>query len=157
MKLPNEVVLSESLPQCKISFSFEADPEKLPTITSAVSAHQYLLSVWDLDSINYKEEFYVLLLNNSKKCMGWSKISSGGRTATIVEPAMVFQVAMLANASSIIVAHNHPSGVLSASIADISVTKKLLDIGNLLNIILEDHIIVGQSEYLSFLEEGMIK
>jgi len=103
-----------------------------------------------------REQFVVLLLDSAKQCLGWCKISSGGTTATIVEPAAIFRVAMLANASSIIVAHNHPSGNLEVSAADEKLTRRIEEAGKLLGISLEDHIILTAEDYRSLKASGVV-
>ncbi|MEQ8578567.1 MAG: JAB domain-containing protein [Balneola sp.] len=126
----------------------------LPIITNPEKANAYLRSIWDMDTIELREEFVVVLLNNGKRVLGWSRISIGGSTATIVEPSTVFQVALLGKAQSIIIAHCHPSGVLKASQADIALTKRLKDIGKLLSIPVEDHIILTKDGFVSLQMEG---
>ena len=105
----------------EVSLAYKASQpvETLPQIASPEEAAEYLQSIWDQGTLELREEFIVVLLNNAKKVLGWSRISSGGSTATIVEPSAVFQTAMLGKADSIIVSHNHPSGRKQASSADI--------------------------------------
>ena len=138
----------------EVSLAYKANQsvETLPSITSPEAAVIYLRSIWDQDTIELREEFIVILLNNAKKVLGWSRISTGGSSATIVEPSAVFQLALLGKASSIICAHNHPSGNLRASSADISLTRRLTDAGKLLGITVDDHIIITQEGYLSLSE-----
>tara|TARA_R110002096_G_scaffold97694_8_gene217687 strand:+ start:1539 stop:1982 length:444 start_codon:yes stop_codon:yes gene_type:complete len=130
--------------------------ETLPTITCPEEAAEYLRSIWDKNTIELREECIIVLLNNAKRVLGWSRISTGGSTATIVEPSAVFQLALLGKASSIICAHSHPSGNLKASTADISITRRLVDAGKILGITVDDHIIITQSGYLSLNDEGLI-
>jgi DNA repair protein RadC len=146
----------------EVSLAYKASQpvETLPQITSPQEAAEYLRSIWDEDTLELREEFVVVLLNNAKKILGWSRISTGGCTATIVEPSAVFQIALLTKADSIICCHNHPSGNLKASTADISLTRRLTSVGKLLGIILDDSIIltrggadVEESKALSFLAE----
>ncbi|MEX2564580.1 MAG: JAB domain-containing protein, partial [Cyclobacteriaceae bacterium] len=89
----------------------------------------FLRPLFDSDTIELQEQFVVLLLNPQKRCIGWSTISKGGSTATVVDPKQIFQIALKANASSIILAHNHPGGALIASRADIQLTKRLKQAG----------------------------
>lgn len=88
--------------------------------------------------------------------LGWSKISSGGATSTIVDPATIFQLALLANATSIILAHNHPSGIIKPSKADKTITKRIKESGELLEIEVIDHIILTANKYISFKENQII-
>ena len=156
IELPENIVLSENIPYCSIKYSMNVDVNSLPQVTSPERAYEYLLQVWDMDTINYKEEFIVLLLNNAKRVLGWAKISSGGSTATIVEPVMVFQVALLTHANSIILAHNHPSGRMEASMSDIALTKKIHEIGGVLGVSIDDHLVISSQSYLSFREQKIL-
>lgn len=156
MKSTNDMALSASVPYCKISYSKEPQEEDLPMITNPEEAYQFLMEIWDAGTLHYKEEFLVLMLNNSKKCLGWAKISSGGSTATIVEPAMVFQVALLSHSNSIVLAHNHPSGNKRASTADIQLTKRLSEAGKLIGIRVEDHLIITSNGFTSLVTEGLL-
>lgn len=156
MKPPNNVTLSDGVPYCRIQYSVEPNIEQLPQLTSDDQAYAFLMEVWDLDAISYKEEFAVIMLNQAKKVLGWAKISSGGASATIVDPSMIFQVALLAHADSIILVHNHPSGNLKPSSADINLTKRIKDAGKLLGIQVIDHLIITPSAYTSFMDQGLI-
>ncbi len=103
------------------------------------------------------EEFYVGFLNNSKVLTGYKKISSGGSTATVVEPAEVIRQAVLNQANSILLVHNHPSGYLEASQADIHLTERLCDAGDMLGIPIVDHIIIAGDGYISLRNKNIIK
>lgn len=144
------VLKSPSLAEISLKYKSVVPQNQMPTVTSPEEAVSVLRTIWDEDTIQLKEEFVVLLLNNAKKCLGWSKISSGGGTATIVDPATIYQIALLANANSIIVAHNHPSGNLNVSQADKTLTRRIRESGDLLGIRVDDHIILTIDNYLSF-------
>jgi len=127
-----------------------------PIIKCPEDAYNLLLKIWDLDTIQLKEEFLLLLLNNHKKCLGWSKMSSGGATSTIVDVAAIFQIALLGNASSIIVAHNHPSATtLKPSSSDIALTRRIADAGKVLGVPLDDHLIITHENYTSMRQKGL--
>ncbi len=130
--------------------------ETLPTITSPDEAAAYLRSIWDDDLLDLKEQFVVILLDNAKKVLGWSLISSGGSTSTIVDISSIYQVGLLGNAQSIILAHNHPSGYSKASAADINLTKRAVEAGKLLGIPVDDHIILYRGGYISLRNQGLI-
>lgn len=130
--------------------------ESLPTITSPEEAAAYLRSIWNDDHLELKEEFVVVLLDNMKHVLGWSLISSGGSTATIVDTAQIFQVALLGKANSILLAHNHPSGNPKASTADMQLTKRAVEAGKLLGIPVDDHIILYRSGFTSLRHEGLM-
>lgn len=101
------------------------------------------------------EEFWVLFLNNSNKILFKSQLSKGGMTGTIVDVRMVFKIALEQNATSIILTHNHPSGKLVPSEADIQITKKIKNAGKVLDIPVLDHIIITERGYYSFADEGI--
>ncbi|MCW3071308.1 MAG: repair protein [Bacteroidetes bacterium] len=88
--------------------------------------------------------------------LGFSKISQGGLSGTVVDAKVVFQVALKANASSILLAHNHPSGNLKPSEADLMITKNIREAGKLMEIPLVDHIILTDEGYYSFADEGSL-
>ena len=101
------------------------------------------------------EEFWVLYLNNSNKVLHKSQLSKGGMTGTIVDVRIIFKTALEYNATSLILAHNHPSGKLQASNADIEVTKKLKLAGQQMDILVLDHVIITENGFYSFNDEGI--
>ena len=101
------------------------------------------------------EEFWVLYLNNSNKVLYKAQLSKGGITGTFVDIRLIFKTAFEQNATSIILTHNHPSGKLQASDADLEITKKLKLAGNQLDVKVLDHIIITENGYLSFQDEGI--
>lgn len=128
------------------------------TINGAKDIHQLLINrVFDADTIGYKETFKVLLLNNSNKIIGYSTISAGGLTSTIVDVRMILQTALVCNATSIILTHNHPSGNPRPSGHDDNLTKKIKSACELMDIRLLDHIIVTPyHSYYSYNDEGRL-
>lgn len=102
------------------------------------------------------EEFHVLLLTRSNAIIRKEFISRGGVSGTIVDPKIIFKIALEHLASSIILCHNHPSGNLRPSDQDISLTKKLKEAGALLEIPILDHLIISNTGYFSFADEGMM-
>ena len=103
-----------------------------------------------------KEEFWVLLLNRANRLIKKEQISSGGISGTVADPKIIFKAALDQYASSIILVHNHPSGNLKPSQADIKLTNKMKEAGSLLEIPILDHIIFSDEGYLSFADEGML-
>ena len=101
------------------------------------------------------EEFWILYLNNSNKVIYKTQLSKGGITGTVVDVRLVFKMALEHNATSIILTHNHPSGKLQASDSDIEVTKKLKLAGQQLDIAILDHIIITETGFYSFRDEGI--
>ncbi|MFY0253658.1 DNA repair protein RadC [Chitinophaga sp. 30R24] len=102
------------------------------------------------------ETFYAMYLNHANKVLRYRCISSGGITATIVDPRIIFREALDANATKLLLCHNHPSGSLRPSQADIRITRKIKELGNLFEIEMLDHIIVSETGYYSLAEEGVL-
>ncbi len=127
----------------------------MPKVTCSNDAVEVLRSIWS-DQIEYREEFVILCLNRANKVLGYSKISSGGTSGTVADPKIIFQIALKSNASSIILAHNHPSGNINPSDSDLKLTKKLKNAGTLLDIPVLDHIILTNESFFSFADEGIM-
>jgi len=94
-----------------------------------------------------REHFIVLMLNTRNEVCGVEVVSIGTLNSSVVHPREVFKGALMHNASSIIAMHNHPSGDVTPSTADVCITKKLLDAGKMIGIPLRDHIIVGEGYF----------
>ena len=127
-----------------------------PQIKVSVEAYQILKEHWNYEIIEFIEEFKIILLNRANRVLGIIPISLGGTSGTVVDPKVVFVSALKCNASSIILLHNHPSGNLQPSQADLNLTKKLIAAGQFLDLPVVDHIILTKDWYLSFADEGMI-
>ncbi|HIB37015.1 DNA repair protein RadC [Mesonia sp.] len=102
------------------------------------------------------EEFWILYLNNSNKILQKLQLSKGGMTGTLVDVRLAFKNALEVGATSVILAHNHPSGTLKPSEADKQLTRKLKLAGESLDIKVLDHLIVTQKSYFSFANEGIL-
>jgi DNA repair protein RadC len=103
-----------------------------------------------------REHFIVVFLDSRSAVIGLHTVSIGTLTESLVHPREVFKAAIVANAASIVVAHNHPSGTAHTSEADISVTNKLKEAGRIIGIPVEDHVVIGDEKYFSFREEGLL-
>ena len=101
------------------------------------------------------EEFWVVCLSRSNEIIKAEQISQGGVSGTIVDPKIVFKKVLEIIASSIILVHNHPSGNLTPSKADVEITKKMKSAGELLDIPVLDHVIFANQGYFSFADEGL--
>lgn len=102
------------------------------------------------------EEFWIIYLNNSNKVLSKSQLSKGGITGTVVDIRLVFKTALEMGAVSIILSHNHPSGGLQPSEADRQITRKLKQAGDSLDIKILDHLIITETNYFSFADEGIL-
>ncbi len=119
---------------------------KIDSPASAFAAMKFLLK-------QDREKFYVLHLNAQLQLLGRELIAQGSLTNATVHPREVFKGAILNNSACILLAHNHPSGSAVPSSDDLAITDKLIMAGRLLGIPVNDHIIVGQGHYYSFVEE----
>ena len=131
-------------------------PGQRPQVSSSASAYEILLAGWDLNKIEFVEQFKVLLLNRSNRVLGQYELSTGGTSATVVDIRLLFAAALKANASGIIMAHNHPSGSLIASQSDRDITTKVSEAGRFMEIPVLDHLIVTMDGYYSFNDQGLI-
>ena len=124
----------------------EADVERPVVATSAAAFDLLGPQMRDLPH----EECWVLLLNNARRLIGRERLSSGGLDATVVDVRTLMTTALRHRATAIVLAHNHPSGNLAPSEADILLTRHLVEAGKLLKIPLQDHLIVAGRRYYSF-------
>ena len=102
------------------------------------------------------EEFWIVYLNNSNKVLQTSQLSKGGITGTLVDIRLAFKNALQLGAVAIVLAHNHPSGTLKPSQADIALTKKIQTAGESLDIKVLDHLIITEKSYFSFADENLM-
>ena len=109
----------------------------------------------ELSDKNY-EEFWILLMDRANQVIRKINISEGGIAGTVADPKKIFKMALDFSASSLILAHNHPSNNLKPSQNDIDLTKKLKSAGQLLDVAVLDHIIVGNDTYYSFADENLM-
>ncbi len=148
--------MNQIIPEFEIKLKIKGKKSELKQIRGSEDAAEICRMCFDEGKINWIEEFIVIGLNRANKVQGFYKVSSGGVTGTVADPRIVFQFALLSNATSIIIAHNHPSGNLKPSDADITLTKKMKQSGEALDIKLLDHIIVTDEGYTSLSDEGVI-
>lgn len=103
-----------------------------------------------------KEKFLVFWLNTSNMVQGFEIISEGILSASVVHPREVFRGSVVASCANIILAHNHPSGNPEPSREDISITKRLVEAGNILDVKVLDHLIITDEGFTSFVEQRII-
>lgn len=103
-----------------------------------------------------RESFVAVLLSTKNHVLKTSVISVGSLNASIVHPRELFREAINASAAAVIVAHNHPSGDPTPSPEDITLTRKLVEAGNILDIPVLDHVVLGDGKYVSFKEKGIL-
>ena len=131
----------------------EIDPPKRLKVNSSALAFELVRAY--LEDMHH-EEFYVLYLNRGNYVKQIKRMSVGGISGTIVDKRLIFKEALDCYATGIILAHNHPSGHPNPSDQDKKLTRKLVEIGNLMEIFVLDHLIVGRGSYYSFADEGIL-
>jgi DNA repair protein RadC len=149
-KISEKWILSPHLAEMKVEYVSTGFLAEKPILCSPAEINGYLRLIWSTKTIELREEFYVLLFNTARRCLGWSKTSIGGRSATIVEISQILAIALLTNSASIIVAHNHPNGKVKPSTSDIQLTKRIYDALKLVGLRLDDHIILTKEDFYSF-------
>lgn len=147
-------LFNQNIAEVQISYSSKVPAKDRLQVKGSKNAADALRLVYP--GMEHKEYFYVLLLNRANKILGYYQVSSGGISGTVVDQRIVFQAAIKANASAMILAHNHPSGQLTPSQADIDLTKKMKAAGEIMDIPVLDHLIMTEESYYSFADEGII-
>lgn len=140
--------------EIKISYTNEVD-EKIKVMGSS-EVYQVLKANWDLDTIELQEEFKILLLNQGNQVLGIKSMFKGGINTCSIDVRLIMGMALKANASALVITHNHPSGNLNASESDKRITSKIKECCELFDIRLLDHIIMAKNSYLSFADEGIL-
>ena len=130
----------------------EAQRSTIDRITSAQDVYSLLHEYSTAD----REHFLLVTLDGASKVINKRVIHIGTINQSLVHPREVFRPAILDNAVGVIIAHNHPSGTLEASRADISITQRLKEVSKLVGIDLLDHVIIAKGGYYSFSEDNKI-
>jgi DNA repair protein RadC len=158
MKKPkNKIDTMENLKFGEVGLYYKSDNRKPSRkIGSSLDLYDALRSVYNHLTVEHKETFYVLALNNSNFIVDYYKVSEGGITSTVVDVRNIMQFLLLKNAVGFVITHNHPSGTLKASRQDIKLTEKLKKAGETLDIKLLDHIIYTNKTYMSMADEQIL-
>ena len=127
-----------------------------PVIQKSGDAFKVFMDKWDMNNLHFIEEFKLMLLNRGNRVLGVVAVSSGGITGTVADPRVILRYAILAGATAIVLGHNHPSGNTKPSRADELITQKIKQAGLLLDIVLMDHLIICDDQFLSMADEGMM-
>lgn len=152
--IKDENDFSTMIAEVEISYSHKIKPSLQVKACSSSDVYKHVLALWK--NIDYYESFAVLLLSRANKILGLHWISTGGISGVAVDPKRIFQAALKSCASSIILLHNHPSGQLIPSDADIKLTRKIKEGGKLLDIPVLDHMIITSEGYYSMADEGTL-
>lgn len=145
------------LNEIKVSYEPNQIIFKNNQIQNSESAFEFIYPLFSKDIISLQEEFLVLYLNRGNKVLGYFKGFKGGNSSVICDPKLILSIALKGMATSLIVAHNHPSGMLKPSEADKVLTRKVRNACEALDLYLADHLIVtSEGKYFSFADEGLI-
>ena len=140
----------------EIEVSYTPTNREQVSITSPQDAYDELVKFFPKQTIALQEKFVVMYLNNNNIILGVYELSKGGITSTVVDIRLLFSVALKVAATNIILAHNHPTGNLKPSKADLELTQKIKEAGKFLDITLTDHLIISPKEkFYSFADEGI--
>jgi DNA repair protein RadC len=118
--------------------------------------YQIAINHWNPDTIDMQEELKLILMNKANHVIGIYELSKGGVSFSIVDIKLLMSVALKCLASGVALIHNHPSGAMIASEADIRITQKVKSACELLEIALLDHLIISKDEYYSFADSGKL-
>ncbi|MEJ5266547.1 MAG: JAB domain-containing protein [Bacteroidales bacterium] len=142
-------------PKVKIVYSKTQKPHERVVIGTSADAYKVFKDIWS-NQIDTREEMIILLLDRSNSVLGYHFLSMGGITGTVADIRLVFSIALNSLATSIIMCHNHPSGNLKPSDADINLTRRIRDTGKVMDITLLDHLIINNNNYCSMVDEYYI-
>jgi DNA repair protein RadC len=127
---------------------------EMPQITCSMQTEALLRSHIDLKRLDLKEFFWIILLTHTNHVLGISEIAVGDTAEVAVNKKEIFQLALKANASHIILCHNHPSGNTQPSLSDLSLTKDIASFSSMIGVTIADHLIISSEGYYSFADEG---
>lgn len=144
------------LPHIRVSFDPQRDADHVAYISSSTDVYALCQEIWNFDTINLFEEFKVFFLDRRNGVIGYRDLSRGDTTGTVVNIKLIFAIAVGCNASSFILVHNHPSGNLRPSQRDIDMTTRVQRGAEYMELRLLDHLIVMDSGYFSFMDEGVL-
>lgn len=149
------LIPKEGVPEIKIRYN-KSTKVFLGKVTNSKDAADFIRKTYSRGSIQLQESFIVLYFNRANEILGYYKHAIGGIAGVVGDIRLIYATALASASVGIILAHNHPSGNLNYSQADLEFTKKVRDAGKILDIQLLDHLIVTKTGYFSFADEGMI-
>jgi DNA repair protein RadC len=124
-------------------------------ITGSETAEKYIRQFYG-DDLEIFESFFILLLNRANETIGYAKISQGGIVGTIVDKKIILKYVVESLASGVILAHNHPSGNINPSEADLRITREIKELCNLIDSPVLDHVILTADSFYSFADNGKL-
>ncbi|MFH6957722.1 RadC family protein [Flavobacterium aquidurense] len=156
MKLAKEKEDWKIASEIELIYKTKVKLSERPQIDSSEAVYKLALKFWDPNKIEFFEQFKILLLNQSNIVLGIYEVSTGGITATFVDLRLLFTAVLKANATALIMLHNHPSGEILPSASDRLITKKVKEAGTILDIKVIDHLIITSESYYSFADNDYL-
>jgi len=147
-------MITDLIAEVQISYSSHVKAKDRMKVTGSKDAADAFRIFWP--AYDHIEFSYLLMLNRQNQILGYHQLSKGGMTGAVVDVRVIFQVALKASCTSIIIAHNHPSGNLDVSDADRKITNQIKQAGVILDIPLLDHLIMTTDSFLSMADEGLL-
>ena len=148
--------MRSSLSEIQITYKNHTPTDKRVSVRSSEDAFRAFIGCYDKDQLEYKESMWCMYLNRQNQILGMVEHSKGGCSGTIMDLKQILAIACTANASAIILSHNHPSGNLRPSAAHIEITKKMKTVCALMDLECLDHLIVTEQSFTSLADEGLI-
>lgn len=143
--------------EIKISYHPQFKPMERPKVSCSEEGYRIMFQQWNKDTISFQEEFKILLLNRNNRVLGFYHIGTDGLSGVVVDSKLIFGAALKACASAIMLFHNHPSGSPQPSGEDLSITKRLAEVGRLLDLPILDHLVLtADNGYFSFVDKGLM-
>ena len=143
--------------ESRISVSLQTGIKNPAKIITDWDAYCMLLSIWDTDLLPLQEQFVVVFLNNRQQVIGWRVLNIGNMETCVIDIRLLVSLALHCMASYVILAHNHASGILQASVNDKAATFKIRRALRLIDVQLFDHLIISVDGYMSMKVEGHLE
>jgi DNA repair protein RadC len=150
----NQNLFLSNIAEVRISYATNVRPSDREKIGSSKDAEAIFRQIFP--DFEHREYFYAMLLNRGNQVLGYYEVSKGGISGTVVDIRLIMQAAIKANGTAIVLAHNHPSGSLQASDADLRITRKIKQACTVLDLSLLDHLILTNFSYTSMADEGIL-
>lgn len=150
----NQNLFLSNVAEIQISYSTNVKPSQRQKITCSKDAADLFRQIFP--DFEHREYFYAMLLNRGNRVLGYYQISVGGISGTVVDIRLILQAALKTNSSGILLGHNHPSGGLEPSDADLKITRKTKSACECMDISLLDHIIITADTYMAMSDEGLL-
>lgn len=152
----NKMNISYQVSEVKLTYETKIKQSERFKITSSKDIFLLMLKNWVLEQIEHRETFKIILLNQRNEVLGIYTVAEGGIAEISIDVRLILQAALLANASGIILVHNHPSGSVTPSNQDKVFTQQVSKAAKLMQITVIDHIILCRDNYYSFGDEGAL-